>query len=114
MIGEGPVMVRADGFSLREAGRNLLVNALIHGQAPVAIGASVQGKEATLWVEDSGPGIPPQIEGSLGARFQRSTASREDSVGTEVVPLNFADLISPTGPKGALSPSREMLGVVDF
>ncbi|MEC7258170.1 MAG: sensor histidine kinase N-terminal domain-containing protein, partial [Pseudomonadota bacterium] len=55
-IGEDPVIVRADAFSLGEAARNLLGNALRHGQQPVSIGVTRTGPEAALWVEDSGPG----------------------------------------------------------
>lgn len=80
-IGEDPVMVRADAFSLREAGRNLLANALRHGRPPVAIGAERRGAEAVLWVEDQGPGPAPEIIARLGARFNRSAEGREQGAG---------------------------------
>lgn len=80
-IGEDPVMVRADAFSVGEAAKNLLVNALKHGQAPIAIGAERRGSEAALWVMDAGPGPAPEIAARLGQRFERSAASREDSAG---------------------------------
>ncbi|WP_289149385.1 sensor histidine kinase [uncultured Salipiger sp.] len=81
VIGEDAVEVLADAFSLTEAGRNLLSNALKHGAPPVRIGADRDGGEARLWVEDAGPGLPPELDGRLGERFQRSAASREDSAG---------------------------------
>lgn len=80
-IGEDPVMVRADAFSLSEAARNLLGNALKHGQPPVVIGAECTGDEAVLWVRDSGPGPSEAVTARLGDRFNRSAGSREGSTG---------------------------------
>ncbi|WP_375796928.1 sensor histidine kinase [Alloyangia mangrovi] len=80
-IGEEAVMVRADAFSVGEAAKNLLVNALKHGTPPIAIGAERRGTEAALWVTDAGPGPAPEIAARLGQRFERSAASREDSAG---------------------------------
>ncbi|MBE9638518.1 sensor histidine kinase [Salipiger mangrovisoli] len=80
-IGEDPVMVRADAFSVGEAAKNLLVNALKHGRGPIAIGAERRGAEAALWVLDAGPGPEPAIAARLGQRFERSAGSREDSAG---------------------------------
>ncbi|NDV49613.1 MULTISPECIES: sensor histidine kinase [unclassified Salipiger] len=80
-IGEEPVMVRADAFSVGEAAKNLLVNALKHGASPIAIGAELRGTEAALWVRDAGAGPAPEIAARLGQRFERSTASHEDSAG---------------------------------
>lgn len=81
VIGPDPVTVMADEFSLNQAARNLLSNALKHGTAPVRIGVDVSGPEACLWVEDSGPGPKSDVLARLGKRFERSTASPEDSVG---------------------------------
>lgn len=80
-IGEDPVTVLADAFSVGEAARNLLVNALRHGGAPVTIGTERQGDTATLWVQDTGPGPAPDLAARLGQRFERSAASPEDSAG---------------------------------
>jgi two-component system sensor histidine kinase TctE len=80
-IGEEPVMVRADAFSLEEAARNLLVNGLKHGQPPVTVGADLRGDSAVLWVRDSGPGPDPVIASRLGDRFVRSAGSKETSTG---------------------------------
>ncbi|WP_425072431.1 sensor histidine kinase [Sagittula sp. S175] len=80
-IGEDPVMVHAEEFSVGEAAKNLLSNALKHGVPPVAIGVDTRGAEAWLWVQDSGPGPDAAIAARLGERFARSTASREDSAG---------------------------------
>ncbi|NDV99909.1 sensor histidine kinase [Salipiger sp. PrR002] len=80
-IGEEPVMVRADAFSVGEAAKNLLANALKHGTPPIAVGAELRGTEAALWVQDSGAGPTPEVAARLGQRFERSSSSREDSAG---------------------------------
>ena len=80
-IGEDPVLVRADAFSLSEAAKNLLGNALRHGAPPVSIGADLLDGCAVLWVQDCGPGPGTAISDQLGDRFNRSTASGEDSSG---------------------------------
>ncbi|WP_136635320.1 sensor histidine kinase N-terminal domain-containing protein [Pseudooceanicola onchidii] len=80
-IGETPVMVRADAFSLSEAGRNLLNNALAHGQQPVSVGADLQEGEAVLWVQDSGPGPEARVLDRMGERFNRDSGTREQSTG---------------------------------
>ncbi|MBY6166559.1 sensor histidine kinase N-terminal domain-containing protein [Pseudooceanicola nitratireducens] len=80
-IGEDPVLVRADAFSLAEAARNLLGNALSHGEAPIVIGAGEEDGQAVLWVQDSGPGPEDQVIARLGARFNRNAGTREQSTG---------------------------------
>ncbi|TRD15876.1 sensor histidine kinase [Palleronia caenipelagi] len=80
-IGEHPVLVQADAFSLGEAARNLLVNALKHGQAPVSVGAERRGPEAILWVRDSGPGPSDAVRARMGVRFNRSAGSGESGSG---------------------------------
>lgn len=80
-IGKDLVMVMADAFSLGEAARNMLANALAHGQAPVTMGVAGQGARAQLWVEDAGPGPAPEVVAKLGARFNRSSGSGERSTG---------------------------------
>ncbi|MBV7407804.1 sensor histidine kinase [Maritimibacter sp. DP1N21-5] len=81
VLGESPVMVAAVEFSLVQAGKNLLTNALKHGAPPVRLGVDSQDGLARLWIEDHGKGMPAALSADLGKRFQRSAASREDSVG---------------------------------
>lgn len=81
VIGESPVLVAGDEFSLVQAGKNLMSNALTHGRPPVRIGVSADGTRARLWIEDAGPGMDRALMESFGARFQRTSASREDSTG---------------------------------
>lgn len=81
VIGEDPVMVEADEFSLVQAGKNLLSNALTHGRPPVRIGVETAEGRACLWVEDAGPGMSPDLAATLGQRFLRAAAPRADSAG---------------------------------
>lgn len=80
-IGDEPVMVRADAFSLGEATRNLLVNALTHGASPISIGAELRGNDAILWIRDSGPGPDDAVLARMGERHNRSARSGENSSG---------------------------------
>ncbi|SIN84610.1 sensor histidine kinase [Vannielia litorea] len=80
-IGDVPVLVRADAFSLQEAAQNLLGNALRHGRPPVAIGATREGDRAVLWVEDSGTGPDAGVIARLGDRFNRTADSHEQGTG---------------------------------
>jgi two-component system sensor histidine kinase TctE len=81
VIGEDPICVLADPFSLTQAAGNLLSNAMTHGRAPIRIGVSQTDGTAQLWIEDAGDGPPPEIAAKLGRRFERSNTSGEDSRG---------------------------------
>lgn len=116
-IGEAPVEVLADALSLTEAARNLLGNALKHGTGTVRVGAGHEGATAVLWVEDSGPGPAPEVLEQIGARFEKSAASRGESAGlglsiTQAVAVAFSGRLALTpGPRGfraaLLLPPRE-------
>lgn len=80
-IGETPVEVLGDALSLAEAAKNLLANALRHGAGRVEIGASLEAGRAVLWVADQGPGPGDEVLERIGARFERSAASRGNSAG---------------------------------
>jgi len=80
-LGEAPVWVLADMPSLKEALKNLVSNALKHGCAPVRIGASEEGGQAVLWVEDFGDGPGAETMTGLGTRFNKTGQSRASSSG---------------------------------
>ena len=80
-IGPDAVTVLGDEISLTEAARNMLVNALRHGAAPVTVGVSADGPAASLWVQDSGDGPPEAVRATLGQRFERAAASKGSSAG---------------------------------
>lgn len=81
VIGDDPVCVLADEISLREAAKNMLNNALRHGQSPVRIGVTQVDASAQLWVADAGDGPPIEVQRRIGANFERFAASKGNSAG---------------------------------
>jgi two-component system OmpR family sensor kinase len=73
-----PVTVLGDEARLRQVADNLLENARVHtpSGAPVRVRVAVDGAEAVLEVEDSGPGIPPADAERVFERFYRADPSR--------------------------------------
>ncbi|KOV31913.1 histidine kinase [Streptomyces sp. XY431] len=72
-----PVVVVADPDLLRRAVANLLGNALLHGHAPglpAEVDVTVTA-DATVTIDDAGPGIPPALAGSLFQRFHSGSGS---------------------------------------
>ncbi|RLQ88658.1 sensor histidine kinase [Notoacmeibacter ruber] len=82
-IPDGPVMVRGDIMSLTEAAKNLLGNALHHGQPPVRIGVR-NGARAILWVHDEGAGPPSEIMADPGARFAGDRSKGSGGLGLAI------------------------------
>jgi signal transduction histidine kinase len=66
---EGEAAVLGDRRLLERAVQNLLLNAIRHGKAPVRLTAAVAGDEVVLAVEDSGPGVPPDLAGRVFEKF---------------------------------------------
>lgn len=76
-----PVMVKGDAFSLREAARNLITNALAHGKRPVRLRVSVtKDGKALIAAEDQGTGMNAAQLERIGERFARD-ASNSQSAG---------------------------------
>lgn len=77
-----PVFVTGDGFSLREAARNLINNAVAHGVQPVMLKVSADPDTATarIAVHDHGPGMNAERISRIGQRFAR-TANDPQSAG---------------------------------
>ena len=61
--------VIADAGRLRQLLRNLISNAIRHGGPNVSLAARSHAGEYVIWIEDDGPGIPPEIEERLFERF---------------------------------------------
>jgi signal transduction histidine kinase len=62
-----------DGLALQQALINLIDNAIKHSPpgSRVAVGLEGGAAEVCLWVEDSGPGIPPEEHEKIFERFYR-------------------------------------------
>lgn len=73
--------VRGDPRLLRRALRNLLENAVTHGQAGVAAALLRDGTDAVVRVSDRGAGIPPAERERIFEPFYRPEQSRETGTG---------------------------------
>ncbi|MFF2744211.1 sensor histidine kinase [Kitasatospora sp. NPDC058048] len=72
-----PAVVTGDPDLLRRAVANLLGNALTHGRPPglpADVRLTVTG-DGTVTVDDSGPGVPAELAGSLFERFRSGSGS---------------------------------------
>lgn len=72
---ESPV-VDVDFAQMKRAVQNLLENALIHGgeDGDVTVGALEWHEGVRLWVEDQGPGVPPDEHEAVFDKFYRGRA----------------------------------------
>lgn len=75
--------IRADRQRLTQAIMGLAQNAVQHTADGdhVWIGTGVDAGEASLWVRDSGPGIPREDQARIFERFARASGSRRRSEG---------------------------------
>jgi len=65
---EDEVRVSGDPLSLSEACKNLLNNAVVHGQSPITLGVRIRQGEALLFVTDQGAGPPAGTLARVGER----------------------------------------------
>ncbi|WP_205380406.1 HAMP domain-containing sensor histidine kinase [Streptomyces sp. MBT27] len=79
-----PVAVRADRERLQQVLVNLLANARTHTPPGTVVTARVEprGPEVAVEIEDSGPGIPPDLLPHVFERFARGDASRSRNAGS--------------------------------
>jgi signal transduction histidine kinase len=64
-----------DPLVLERVVTNLVLNAARHGKPPIRIAARLRDRHIRIAVEDSGPGVPPELEGRIFERFARGTRS---------------------------------------
>ncbi len=75
------LVLSADASRLQEALLNLCINAIqaVAGQGEVTVSARAEGGEAVITVRDTGPGIPPDIQGRI---FDPFYTTKEEGKGT--------------------------------
>jgi two-component system sensor histidine kinase MtrB len=61
---------------------NLVTNAFRYGEAPVRVSARRLDGHVHVFVEDSGPGVAHELEGTLFERFTRAGVARDRVAGT--------------------------------
>ncbi len=74
--------LRGAADDLRDAVRNLLENAVLHGRGAIALRAWARDRLATLEVTDAGEAL---IDDTLFERFQKTTASPGSGLGLAIV-----------------------------
>jgi signal transduction histidine kinase len=84
-------LVQADADALRAAVKNLIVNALKHGEgSPVRVSARGQrGGSVVIEVEDHGPGIPEEELPRVFDPFYRGRTARDGKVEGSGIGLNI-------------------------
>ena len=84
---EDALWVRGDALSLREACKNLVNNAFVHGQPPVTLAVAAEQGNVSLSIQDCGTGMGPDATRREGERFvQSGKASRLGSgIGLAIV-----------------------------
>lgn len=78
---EAPMMCQGDVLSLVEACKNLINNALTHGESPVTVFVRPDRNAALIGVRDRGPGLPPEMWSDAGSRFTKNAGVSAKSAG---------------------------------
>lgn len=76
-----PVEIDGDATLLQRLLRNLLENAVRHGDGPVWVEVAQEGAEARITVSDHGPGVPPAERERVFEPFYRPAGHGEDRGG---------------------------------
>jgi signal transduction histidine kinase len=78
-----PTIVDADEDLMIQVLVNLLDNAITHTPASgsIAIGCCSSPAAALIWVQDTGPGIPPELRERVFDRFFRIDTGRTRAIG---------------------------------
>jgi two-component system, OmpR family, sensor kinase len=91
-----PVVAPGDEQRLHQLVTNLLNNARRHTPAgtSVSVGVREDGRTAVLWVQDDGPGLPPELAATAFERFTRGDSSRTRESGGAGLGLSLVDAIT--------------------
>ncbi len=115
---EEPVLVDGDEQRLHQVVSNLLTNARRHTPpgTTVRVGLRPEGTRAVLTVADDGPGIDPEVLGSVFERFTRADVSRtRDSGGAGLgLALVEAIVVAHDGSVGVTSHPGETVFTVSL
>jgi signal transduction histidine kinase len=79
------LMVRGQADDLRDALRNVLENAALHGRGTISLHGEKTPDGARLRVSDEGPGIPPGREDAVFQRFEKDASSEGSGLGLAIV-----------------------------
>ena len=97
-LAEDPVVVTGDEQRLHQVVTNLLGNARRHTPAGTTVTAGVRtsddGTAALVTVDDDGPGIPAELQGSVFERFTRGDSSRTRESGGAGLGLSLVQAIT--------------------
>jgi two-component system sensor histidine kinase QseC len=77
--------VRGNEDDLRDAIRNLLENAMLHGKGAVGLNDILTETHIGIAITDEGPGIPPGLEQAVFERFQKDSRSAGTGLGLAIV-----------------------------
>jgi signal transduction histidine kinase len=94
-----------DPLVLERVVSNLLANALRYGAPPIRIVAQQRDRHVRVAVEDSGPGIPKELEGRIFDRFARGGSETGHGLGLAIArayaQAHGGDLVYDPRPGGA-------------
>ncbi len=79
------LLVRGQADDLRDALRNVLENAALHGKGTISLRGEKAPDGARLQIRDEGPGIAPGREDAVFQRFEKAASSEGTGLGLAIV-----------------------------
>jgi signal transduction histidine kinase len=94
-----------DPLVLERVVSNLVGNAVRYGEPPIRISAQQRDRHLRVAVEDSGPGVPKELEGKIFERFARGGGGTGHGLGLAIArayaQAHGGDLVHDPRPSGA-------------